>query len=151
MYETKGDVQVKLMKGNWTESSAYKAVTSWLRLSTSRQSHMDVIAAQNDAMAIGARKAFQELPENAGRNQWLSVPYLGVDGLSKTGLSWIKRGLLTATIIVPPNTSKALELLVQAIQTGVNPPERTTTVPVAFPSIDFLIAGHSEKARAFSV
>jgi ribose transport system substrate-binding protein len=151
MYETKGDVQVKLVKGNWTESSAYKAISSWLRLSTSRQSHMDVIAAQNDAMAIGARKAFQELPENAGRDQWLSVPYLGVDGVSKTGLSWIKRGLLSATVIVPPNASKALELLVQAIQTGVNPPERTTTQPVAFPSIEVLTANHSEKARAFSV
>jgi ribose transport system substrate-binding protein len=151
MYETKGDVQVKLVKGNWTESSAYKAISSWLRLSTSRQSHMDVIAAQNDAMAIGARKAFQELPENAGRDRWLNLPYLGVDGVSKTGLSWIKRGLLSATVIVPPNTSKALEMLVQAIQSGATPPERTTTVPVAFPSIDVLAVTQSDKARILTV
>ena len=151
MYETKGDVQVKLIKANWTEASAYKAISSWLRLSTSRQSHMDVIAAQNDAMAIGARKAFQDLPENAGRDHWLNVPYLGVDGVSKTGLDWIKRGLLTGTVIVPPNTSKALEMLTHAIQTGVNPPERTTTVPIAFPSIDVLSAAHHEKMRVLSV
>jgi ABC-type sugar transport system substrate-binding protein len=109
-------VQVKLVKGNWTESSSYKAISSWLRLSTSRQSHMDVICAQNDAMAIGARKAFQELPENAGRDRWLNLPYLGVDGVSKTGITWIKRGLLSATIIVPPNTSKALEMLFPILQ-----------------------------------
>jgi len=151
MYETKGDVQVKLVKGNWTEASAYKAISAWLRLSTSRQSHMDLIAGQNDAMAIGARKAFQELPENAGRAQWLSVPYLGVDGVSKTGLSWIKRGLLTATIIVPANTGKAIEMLAHAIQTGTNPPERTTMTPIAFPSVDVLSIAKSEKARASSV
>ncbi len=150
MYETKGDVQVKLVKGNWTESSAYKAISSWLRLSTSRQSHMDVIAAQNDAMAIGARKAFQELPENAGRDRWLNLPYLGVDGVSKTGLTWIKRGLLSATIIVPPNTGKALEMIAHATQGTFIPPERTTTVPVAFPSLDILTASHAEKTRALA-
>ncbi|MGH9513913.1 MAG: substrate-binding domain-containing protein [Terriglobales bacterium] len=151
MYETKGDIQVKLVKGNWTEASAYKAISSWLRLSTSRQSHMDLIAAQNDAMAIGARKAFQELPESAGRDRWLALPYLGVDGVAKTGLAWIKRGLLTATIVLPPNSGKALELLVQATQGGFIPPERTTTVPVAFPPTDVLATSRSVKSRAVSV
>ncbi|HXF12071.1 MAG TPA: substrate-binding domain-containing protein, partial [Terriglobales bacterium] len=36
MYESKpAEVQVKLMKANWTEASSYKAVSSWLKLSTS--------------------------------------------------------------------------------------------------------------------
>ena len=112
---------------------------------------MDIIAAQNDAMAIGARKAFQELPENAGRDRWLNLPYLGVDGVSKTGLAWIKRGLLSATIVVPPNTSKALEMLVHAIQSGVNPPERTTTVPIPYPLMDVLSSLQSDKMRLLSV
>src|SRR5260370_6737634 len=35
MYETKPiAIQVKLMKGNWTEAGAYKAVSSWLKPST---------------------------------------------------------------------------------------------------------------------
>jgi ribose transport system substrate-binding protein len=151
MYECKGDLQVKLVKGNWTEASAYKAISAWLRLSTSRQSHMDVIAAQNDAMAIGARKAFQELPENAGRDRWLNLPYLGVDGVTKTGLSWIKRGLLTATVIVPPSTGKAIELLNHAIQTGIMPSERITTLSVGFPAIDVLTTSHLQKSRLLTV
>src|SRR6267142_5531543 len=44
------NIQLKMMKAQWTEASAYRAVTAWLRLSTSQQSHVDVIAAQNDAM-----------------------------------------------------------------------------------------------------
>ncbi len=152
MYATKGDIQVRLVKGgNWTEASAHRLITSWLRLSTSLQSHMDVVAAQNDAMAMGARQAFQELPESAERDRWLNLPYLGVDGVSKTGLSWIKRGLLTATVVVPLNTRKAMEMLVHAIQTGMVPPERTTTASVAFPSIDVLAVAHYENTRAHSV
>src|SRR5204862_7726235 len=39
MQETKSpSVQVKGMKANWTEASAYKTVSSWLRLSTSQPS-----------------------------------------------------------------------------------------------------------------
>src|SRR5438094_10151179 len=55
MYETKPvDVQVKIMRGQWTEASAYKAISSWLRLSTSHQTPIDLIAAQDDSMALGA-------------------------------------------------------------------------------------------------
>ncbi len=151
MHETRGEIQVKLMKASWTEASAYKAVSSWLRLSTSRLSQMDIIASQNDAMAIGARKAFQELPQDAIRDHWVSVPYLGVDGLSKTGLLWVKRGLLTATIILPPNTTVALELLVKALQTGIVPPEITFIAPTPYPLTESLAAANSEKARALSI
>jgi ribose transport system substrate-binding protein len=141
------EVQLKPMKGQWTEASAYHAIGSWLRLSTSRQSHIDVIAAQNDAMAVGARKAFEELTDEATRARWLSLPYVGVDGLPKTGLAWVKNGLLAATIIVPPNSGQAVEMLVKSIRGGSTPPERTLTVPESFPSIERLNTARAEKTR----
>ena len=151
MYETKpANIQIKAMKGNWTEGSAYKAVSSWLKLSTSLQSNIDVIAAQNDAMAFGAKKAFQDMPDNNGRSRWLSLPYLGVDGVVKTGQAWVRSGLLAGTIISPPNTAQALEMLVHALQTGIVPAERTYTTPRSFPEIDHLGAAHSEKTRVLA-
>jgi len=139
MYETKPiGVQVKLMKGNWTEASAYKAVSSWLKLSTSQQTPIDVIAAQNDAMALGARKAFQELGDSVARDRFLAAPYLGIDGVSKTGQSWLRRGLLNATIVVPANTDQALDMLVHAVQSGTIPPEKTLTVPRSMPIVEEL-------------
>ena len=105
MYEAKpADVQVKILRGNWTEAGAYKAVTSWLRLSTSHQNQIDVIASQNDAMAVGAKKAFQELPNNEERDRWVNLPYMGCDGVPKTGQAWVRSGLLAATIVIPPLT-----------------------------------------------
>jgi ribose transport system substrate-binding protein len=151
MYETKPvDVQVKLMKAQWTESSSYKAVSSWLRLSTSQQTPIDVVAAQDDGMAIGARKAFQDLPEGPTRDRWLNLPYIGCDGLPKTGQAWVRRGLLAATVFVPPNTDTALEMLVQGLQTGKMPAERTLTVPVSIPNLETLAVSQAEKLKALS-
>ncbi len=152
MYETKPvDVQVKLMKAQWTEISAYRAVSSWLRLSTSQKSQIDVIAAQDDSMAMGARKAFQELPESNARDRWLSIPFIGCDGMPKTGQAWVRNGLLAATVIVPANSGQALELLVKAVQTGTLPPERTLTVPRSYPPVESLNATQVDRARAMSV
>jgi ribose transport system substrate-binding protein len=152
MYETKpADVQVKVLRAQWTEASSYRAVSSWLRLSTSHQNRIDLIAGQDDGMALGARKAFQELPDNAARQRWLSLPFIGCDGLPKTGQAWVKRGLLTATIFAGPNTGQALEMLVKALQTGPMPPENTLTTPLSIPTLDALAASQAERARLLSV
>jgi len=151
MCETKPDnIQLKMMKANWTEGSAHKALTAWLKLSTSLQTKIDVIAAQNDAMAVGAKKAFQELSEESGRDRWLSLPYLGCDGVPKTGQSWVKSGLLAATVVNPANTGQAIEMLAHALQTGTAPPDKTFTTPRSFPSVDQLGSFHAEKMRTLS-
>jgi ABC-type sugar transport system substrate-binding protein len=148
MYETKPvGIQIKLMKGNWTEVSAYKVVSSWLKLSTSQQTSIDVIAAQNDAMALGARKAFQELGDSAARDRFLAVPYLGIDGVPTTGQAWVRRGLLNATIVVPANTGQAIALLAHAVKSGTLPPEKTLTVPRSLPIVEELARKPVQNAR----
>src|SRR5882724_5438057 len=131
-------VDVKVIKAQWTEASSYKAVTAWLRLSTSRQSQINVIAAQDDSMAMGARKAFQELPDAAARDHWLRLPFIGIDGVSTTGQAWVRSGQLTATIIVPANSGQALETLSQALQHGSMPPEQILIAPRSYPSVEEL-------------
>ncbi len=151
-HETKPNgVQVKSLRGQWTEASAHKAIASWLRLSTSRQNRIDAIVAQNDAMAMGARKAFQEISDSRERDRWMLLPFTGVDAVPKTGQSWVKSGLLAASVIVPTNTDMGIDMLVRAIQTGTQPPERSLTSPRSCPSIEDLARAHAEKARALSV
>ncbi|HEY1263254.1 MAG TPA: substrate-binding domain-containing protein [Terriglobales bacterium] len=148
MQETKpANVSMKPIKGQWTEESAYRAVSSWLRLSTSRQSSYDVVAAQDDSMATGARRALLEHPDPGVRLRWSSIPYIGCDGVPETGQAWVKRGLLTATVVIPPTAGQALEIIVRAIQSGSMPAERTLTVPTSFPDLDTLARHHSEKQK----
>lgn len=139
MNETKpANVHTTLLRAQWTEESSQKAVRSWLKLTTSRKAAMDLVAAQDDSMAIGARKAFEELRDDAEKERWLRLPFLGCDGLPKTGQAWVKDGLLTATIFVPPNTGQAIEMFVDALQRGKQPPERALTTVVSVPSLSDL-------------
>ncbi|MGC2328797.1 MAG: substrate-binding domain-containing protein [Candidatus Sulfotelmatobacter sp.] len=130
-------VEMKTLKGDWTERSAHHAVKSWLSLSTSRQLHIRAVVCQNDAMAMGARKAFVDLTEK-DREQWLSTPFIGCDGVTKTGQEWVRCGYLTATVITPPTAGPALEILVKAIRMGAPPPENTLSVARAFPALEEL-------------
>jgi ribose transport system substrate-binding protein len=132
------NIHVSVLKGQWTEESARRAVSSWLKLSTSQKATIDLIVAQNDAMAIGARKAFQEVANESERDRWLSIPFLGCDGVPKTGQSWVRSGLLIATICVPPNTGRAMEMLADALQNKKMPPERAFTVATSIPPVESL-------------
>jgi ABC-type sugar transport system substrate-binding protein len=134
-----GNLDVRTLRGRWTEESGYEAVTSWLRLSTSRETPILLIGSQNDYMAMGARKAFESNLSGAERERWLSLPFTGVDAVLGTGQEWVRKGLLTASVALPITTGMALELFVRALQTGVQPPEITPAVPVSFPAIERLV------------
>lgn len=136
MLTTKPDnIGVKTLKARWTEASAQQAVGSWLQLSTSRNAQVHLIGCQNDLMALGARRAFQQLSNMAERDRWLKLPFTGCDGLPKGGQEWVRKGLLAATVIVPANSKPALELLVSALSTGATPPERTVISAMPFPPL----------------
>ncbi len=148
MYETKPvNIELRTMKGQWTEESAYRSVSAWLRLSTSHETHIDAIAAQDDSMAMGARKAFEQHTTGAARQRWLSLPYMGCDGLPKTGQAWVRSGLLAATVVVPPNSGQAIELLVNAARSGKQPPECVLSTLSSYPPIEALASLHKEKSR----
>ena len=152
MFETKpASVQVKAIKAHWTEESSYKAVSSWLRLSTSQEARMDVIAAQDDSMAMGARKALQHHTDGAARDRWLSLPFTGCDGVPKTGQEWVRSGLLAATVVIPTNTAPAIEMLTKCYRTGLSAPERSLLAPVSYPQLDQLASKYRDKARARGV
>jgi ribose transport system substrate-binding protein len=128
------NIHVKSMRGNWTEESAYKVVSSWLRLRTSQESRIDLLGAQDDSMAMGARKAFNEIPE-AERARWVKIPVTGCDGMPKTGQAWVRNGTLAATIFIRQNTDLAMEMLVEAFQKGSELPEVKLTEPESVPSL----------------
>ncbi len=132
-----GTIIAKVLKSaNWTEEAGAHAVASWLRISTASKERIDAVQAQNDFLALGARRALEE--RNGSKNQKLTVPFLGVDGLQKTGQAWVRQGILAATVVVPATTPRALEILVAALQDSAPSPDRTLVAPESFPSPDKL-------------
>jgi len=91
-----------------------------------------------DAMAMGARKAFSAMDNLAERDRWLRLPFVGCDGVPKTGQTWVRTGSLAATVVIPPTAGRAITMLHQALQNGLVPPERSLTTPESFPPIEQL-------------
>lgn len=134
MNETKpGNIQVRLLKTDgWTEEAGARAAAAWLRLATAQKDRITVIVGQSDLLALGARQKLLGQPSLSG------LLCAGVDGLSDGGQKWVKKGLLAATVVVPPNAGKGLEVMVNAIRSGIQPPEVTLTVPTSYPSLEEL-------------
>jgi ribose transport system substrate-binding protein len=128
-------IDVKTIRGDWTQRSGHQAIKSWLALSTSRHLNVGMVACQNDDMAIGARRAFDEIGDERDREAWARRPIIGCDGVLRSGQTWVRQGRLAATVISPPLVADAMQLLTTALNTGAQPPERTLVTPSSFPSL----------------
>jgi len=141
-------VQVSTLSGNWSEHSGYRAVSAWLRLSTSHITPVNLVAAQCDDMALGARKAFQDHTHGKEREQWLKLPFIGVDGCPGAGEEWVRKGLLTATVVNPPTAGRALETMFRALRSRSQPPECASVAPTSLPGVECL-GDHTFAGSAF--
>ena len=140
MLETKpSNIQLAMLKAEWTEKSAERSVRSWLKLATSQSSPIKLVGAQDDSMAMGARKAFQEITNEAERSRWLSLPFTGCDGQPATGQVWVREKWLAATIHIPPLAGQAMEILAKAIQDGTQPREHFLTTSFSIPPLESLV------------
>ena len=121
-------VSCKVIDGTWTEQSAEKSVTSWLRLKTADAFRPAAVLCQNDSMAVGARRAIL-----SARPDWTDIPFLGCDGLPDGGQRLVRQGDLAATVVIPSNTGPALELLSAYFTKGRMPPHEVLLSPVSYP------------------
>jgi len=108
-------------------------------MATSQSASINLVGAQDDSMAMGARKAFQEITNEAERSRWLSLPFTGCDGQPATGQAWVREKRLTATIYIPPLTGPAMEIIAKAIQDGTHPLEHSMTTSFSIPPLESLV------------
>ena len=127
-------LEVKVVPAEWTEASGEKAVAAWLRLKTSEQFKPALVGCQNDALALGARKALQ-----AYRPEWARVPFTGCDGLPEGGQRLVSVKQLAATIVVASCGGPAAGLLERALRSGEPPPPVLVIPPHSFPPVEELV------------
>ncbi|MFL5619674.1 MAG: substrate-binding domain-containing protein [Gemmatimonadaceae bacterium] len=130
------NIELQSARGRWTAESGAQALE--IRLGLRGTKVPDLVGSQNDDMALGARRTVEALPPGPQRDQWLSIPYTGVDGVPATGQAWVQQQLLAATIITPALAGLAVELLAKAVRSGQSMPERTLVQPVSYPPVDQL-------------
>jgi ribose transport system substrate-binding protein len=130
--------QLVNLKGKWTEESAYVSVSSWMKLMRAQRTRIDLVCGQNDQMAMGAKKALKELASDLDRDLLSQIPVIGCDGVPGTGQAWVRTGDLSATVVVPASSGKAIGLMTRAIQSKTQPAEHTYTVSEPFPSLELM-------------
>ncbi len=146
MNQTKPDnVEIRMIRADWTEEGAHNAVGAWLTLSTSRTLPLGLVACQNDVMAIGARTALTGKLEARHRDTVVNLPFTGCDGCPDTGQKWVRKGLLAATVVRHPNAGRALEMMVTGIRNGSQPPPHTDDQITSFPAIEELSSRQRER------
>lgn len=144
--EKPANIRIQSLRCKWDEASAEQAVTSWLRLSTNHAS-IHVVGCQYDGIARGAKRACQDISDRAERERFATVPFTGVDGLTAEGKAWVDQGILAATVISLTTTEVAIEMLVQAFESGKRPPVRTLIDLASYPELEELSARAGAKAR----
>jgi hypothetical protein len=66
MLETKpSNIQVAMLKGRGRRKVLNERHTSWLKLATSQSAVIDLVGAQDDSMAMGARQAFPKITNDS--------------------------------------------------------------------------------------
>ena len=129
------------------ESSSHKAVTSWLCLSTSRAADFRAVCAQDDSMALGARKAFEQLPCSDAR--MVAGPRSWLRRLPNTGQAWdigMASTFRDRHRLQSSDGLDSIELMAQFMERQIMPPVCTVTEPRSIPAIEEL----ARRARAAS-
>jgi len=120
-------IELRVVNGDWTEASGEKAVAAWLRLKSAEGQRPVLLVAQNDAMALGARRALV-----AASPEWARVPVVGCDGLPESGQQRVRAGEMAATVVMPATAGAAIDLVNRSLR-GERPPAEIVLAPRGFP------------------
>lgn len=130
----------KVITADWTEESAEKAALFWFKFNTNKDFRPELIAAQNDAIASGVRRAIaQQRPE------WLTIPITGCDGLAGGGKKLVNEGSLIATVVKPPTAGRAMEMVAAFLRQELAP-AHVVLPPSSYPSLEQLAKKAAQRA-----
>lgn len=136
-WEVVGDhVTVKELHGRWMADRAEAAVNHFLGIDGAKDM-VDLFVCQSDPMATGVRAALDKQAEALGSAEIAEIPIIGCDGLPDEGQRMVREKKIDATVVMPPSSPQALEILSEYWQQG----DRTlkaTLPPTSFPPVDTL-------------
>jgi hypothetical protein len=106
------DIQVSdCAAGQWNEAEGALAFGTWYGVFQSRHERIEAIVGQSDDLAVGARDVATRLANPEHARMFSEAKYFGVGAVPGFGKEKVDDGTLYASIVAPPNTGTALELL----------------------------------------
>jgi ABC-type sugar transport system substrate-binding protein len=129
------DIQVSdIAAGQWNEAEGALAFWSWYGVFKHRQDRIEAVAGQSDDLAVGVRQAAAKVPNAEHARMFTEAKYFGVGAVPGFGKEKVDGGTLYASIVAPPNTGTAIDMLQRFWATGRPLPLRSFTDVVPYPT-----------------
>jgi ribose transport system substrate-binding protein len=135
---TGSPLRITVAGGNWSEESGFQATMSWLRSAIDRNWGACVVGAQNDTMGLGAHRALQEMATAKNRPEIMKVRIAGCDGAPNYGQRFVAEKVLSATVVIPLTTGRAIDELASALDGGKAVVADVSLEVASFPQLDEL-------------
>jgi ABC-type sugar transport system substrate-binding protein len=132
-------VGIVTLNADWSAEGGERALLEWARSAPPGELPPRLlVAAQNDAMAMGARKALEEIARERPAFAPAAVRVCGCDGTPRFGQRLVNEGKLTATVIMPPVAGRAVSDVASMLDGGARPPAQVVLPPASFPDLPVL-------------
>jgi ABC-type sugar transport system substrate-binding protein len=141
-------VRIYVVNSDWTRSGGEEAMREWMQVFHGGPYPRFVVGAQNDAMALGARSAFEAATHTAPPGE---IRFTGCDGSPAVGQRMVGEGKLTATIVIPATTGRAVNEVASMVGGGPRPLADIALGVTSFPELSELMAlGHADERQTSS-
>jgi ABC-type sugar transport system substrate-binding protein len=127
-------IDIEEVDGRWDATIAEAEVRRWIASPLRHQAPLHAVVAQDDIMAIAARRALDRAVQETGRADLEGIPVIGGDGLPGMGRRWVDEGKLTATVSVTLPGRTAVELLWRHWKDSAPLPAVTRLAPTPYPA-----------------
>jgi ribose transport system substrate-binding protein len=104
-------IKMSNFSADWSLEGGELAARCWAQGFRHRELPPCVIGAQNDSMAMGARKAFMDEAEARQRPDLARIRITGCDGTPGYGQRLVGQRQLTATVVIPSVAGRAVDEL----------------------------------------
>jgi serine/threonine protein kinase/ABC-type sugar transport system substrate-binding protein len=130
-------IEIFTVHSDWTLAGGARAMLDWARVFQKRKLPRFIVAAQNDAMAMGARDAMQMIAVERGGSTD-GVSFCGCDGSPDYGQRLVTEGKLASTVVLPSSSGRAIAELALLLRGGPRPPATIILNPVPFPEPELI-------------
>jgi ABC-type sugar transport system substrate-binding protein len=132
-------IEMATLNGDWTADGGARAMAEWAQTRVNLDPSRFLVGGQNDAMAMGARRALEEVAKT--REGFPSaIRVCGCDGSPRYGQRYVTEGKLTSTVVMPPVAGRAVDEVASMVGKAEQPPVRILLEPTSFPDLTTLAA-----------
>ena len=144
-------IHMVTFSADWTGEAAEHATRDWVRILRDTDPSRCLIGAQNDDMAMGARRGLMNLAVSQQRPELRRIRVTGCDGSPTFGQRWVADGELAATVLVPSVAGQAIDELASAIDGTRRPPVEVSVASASYPPLNLLAPSVAKAERRKSV